>query len=313
MSTAYTARLGYVFGAGAYLCWGLFPLYWKLLRPSSPVELLAHRILWSSLAVAAIVTAVWRWGRVGRLVVQPRRLGAISLVSALIAVNWGTYIYGVNTDRVVETSLGYFITPLVSVLLGVLVLGERLRPGQWVAVGIGTAAVGVLTIDYGRAPHIALVLAATFGLYGLLKKRLGLPAVDGLLVESAVLAVPALVVIGVLTARGDSTFGEVSSGHTALVMLTGVITVVPLLLFAGAANRIPLSAIGLLQYLAPVLQLGCGVVIYGEPMPPPRLVGFGLVWLALAVFTWDGLRRVRDRSVAGRQRPDREPVTSAAR
>ena len=313
MSTADAARLGYAFGVGAYLSWGLFPLYWKLLRPSSAVELLAHRILWSWLAVAAIVTVLSRWARVRHLVVQPRRLGAISLVSALIAVNWGTYIYGVNTDRVVETSLGYFITPLVSVLLGVFVLRERLRAGQWVAVSIGTAAVGVLTVDYGRAPHIALVLAATFGLYGLLKKRLGLPAVDGLLVESAVLAVPALVVIGVLTARGGSTFGEVSSGHTALVMLTGVITAVPLLLFAGAANRIPLSGIGLLQYLTPVLQLGCGVLIYNEPMPRTRLVGFCLVWLALVVFTWDGLRRVRDRSNAGRTRPDREPAISVAR
>jgi chloramphenicol-sensitive protein RarD len=313
MSAAYTARTGYLFAVGAYLCWGLFPLYWKLLRPSSPVELLAHRILWSSLAMVAIVTVVRSWGRVGRLVVQPRRLIAISVVSALIAVNWGTYIYGVNTDRVVETSLGYFITPLVSVLLGVLVLRERLRPGQWVAVGIGTAAVGVLTVDYGRAPHIALVLAATFGLYGLLKKRIGVPAVDGLLVESAILAGPALLVIGVLMARGDSAFGEVSSGHTTLVMLTGVITAVPLLLFAGAANRIPLSAIGLLQYLAPVLQLGCGVLIYNEPMPPARLVGFGLVWLALAVFTWDGLSRVRLRSVADPPPSDRVPAASVAR
>jgi chloramphenicol-sensitive protein RarD len=307
------ARSGYLFAIGAYLSWGLFPIYFKLLRPSSPVEILAHRIVWSCLVVILIVTVARTWRRIGRLVVQPRRLGAISLVSLLIAVNWGTYIYGVNTDRVVETSLGYFITPLVSVLLGVLVLRERLSPAQWAAVGIGAVAVGVLTVDYGRAPHIALILAATFGMYGLLKKRLGLPAVDGLLVESSVLMLPALVVVGVLVARGQSTFGEVSAAHTTLVVLSGAITAGPLLLFAGAANRIPLSAIGLLQYLAPILQLGCGVLIYKEPMPPARLAGFGLVWLALAVFTGDGLRRVRARTAAGRLRPDTEPAASVAR
>jgi chloramphenicol-sensitive protein RarD len=304
------ARSGYLFAIGAYLSWGLFPIYFKLLRPSPPLEILSHRIVWSCLVIALIVTVARTWRRVGRLLVRPRKLGAISLISLLIAVNWFTYIYGVNTDRVVETSLGYFITPLVSVLLGVAVLRERLHTAQWVAVGIGAAAVGVLTVDYGRAPYIALILAATFGLYGLLKKRLGLPAVDGLLVESGVLALPALAFLGVLLARGDSTFGEVSAGHTTLVVLSGVITAVPLLLFAGAANRIPLSAIGLLQYLAPILQLGCGVLIYNEPMPPARLAGFGLVWLALAVFTWDGLRRVRARTVAGRLHPDTEPAAS---
>jgi chloramphenicol-sensitive protein RarD len=307
------ARSGYLFGVVAYLCWGLFPIYWKLLRPSAAMELLAHRIFWSFLAVAVIVTIARTWRRTGRLVGQPRRLGAITLIAVLIAVNWWTYIHGVNTDRIVETSLGYFIAPLVSVLLGVLVLRERLRPAQWVAVGVGAAAVGVLTVDYGRAPYIALILAASFGLYGLLKKRLAQPAVDGLLVESGVLALPAVVYIGVLMATGRSTFGEVSPTHTALVVLSGVVTAVPLLLFAGAANRIPLSAIGLLQYLAPTIQLGCGVLIYHEPMPPARLAGFGLVWLALAVFTWDGLRRVRARSVAARLRPDTEPAASVVR
>jgi chloramphenicol-sensitive protein RarD len=295
---------GYVYGIAAYLCWGLFPIYWRLLRPSSPVELLAHRIVWSFLAMALIVTVARGWRRVGRLTRNPARVGMISIVSVLIAVNWATYIYGVNTDRVVETSLGYFITPLVSVLLGVVVLRERLSPAQWTAVGIGAAAVGVLTIDYGRAPYLALILAATFGLYGLLKKRLALPAMDGLLVESGVLALPAIGYVLYLVNRGDSTFGQVSVGHTILLVSTGVITAVPLLLFAGAANRIPLSAIGLLQYLAPILQLGCGVLLFGEPMPPVRLAGFALVWTALAVFTWDGLRRVRARSVAGRVQPD---------
>ncbi len=181
----------------------------------------------------------------------------------------------------------------MTVLLGVVVLRERLRPAQWAAIGIGAVAVGVLTIDYGHVPVLALVLAVTFGLYGLIKKRLAVPATDGLLLESGMLALPALAFLLLLGTRSESTFGHVSGGHTALLVVSGVVTAVPLLLFAGAANRIPLSAIGLLQYLAPILQLGCGVLIFGEPMPPARLAGFALVWLALALFTWDGIRYVR--------------------
>lgn len=290
------SRRGYLFGIGAYLCWGFFPLYWKLLRPSTPVEILAHRIVWS-LAVVAILVGVTRgWRRIAALRQTPGKIGLIGLASTIIAVNWGTYIYGVNADRVVETSLGYFINPLVTVLLGVIVLRERLRPAQWAAIAVGAAAVGVLTADYGHVPYIALVLAATFALYGLIKKRVGVPAADGLLVESAVLAVPALGFLAILGARGTSTFTDVSVWHTILLIGSGLVTAIPLLLFAGAANRIPLSAIGLLQYLAPVLQLGCGVIVFGEPMPPARLAGFALVWLALAVFTWDGIRQARTRA-----------------
>jgi chloramphenicol-sensitive protein RarD len=211
----------------------------------------------------------------------------------VISVNWGLYIYGVNSDHVVETSLGYFINPLVTVLLGVLVLRERLRPAQWVALGIGAVAVAVLTVDYGRLPWIALSLAASFGTYGLIKKSLALPAAEGLFVESAFLAAPAVAYLGWLAAQHRSTFGHVSAGHTALLVLAGAVTAIPLLLFAGAANRIPLSALGLLQYLTPVLQLGCGVLVYHEPMPPGRLAGFALVWTALVVFTWDGIRNAR--------------------
>jgi chloramphenicol-sensitive protein RarD len=293
-------RKGYAFALGAYACWGLFPLYWKLLRPAGPVEILAHRILWSFVFVAVVITVVRGWRSIARLARQRHAMIMIGFASIAIAVNWGTYIYGVNADRVVETSLGYFINPLVTVALGVIVLRERLRAAQWVALGIGAIAVGVLTVDYGHVPYLALTLAASFGTYGLIKKRLGVPAVDGLLVESGALALPALAYLGVLAARGDSTFGHSSAGHTALLVLAGAVTAVPLLLFAGAANRIPLSAIGLLQYLAPILQLACGVLIYGEPMPPARLAGFALVWLALAVFTWDGVRNMRAQS---RSRP----------
>jgi len=286
-------RRGYLFGLGAYGLWGFFPLYWKLLRPANPIEILAHRVVWSVLFVALVLLAVRRWRVVAGLARRPRTLAGLALAAVLVGANWLTYIYGVNTDHVVETSLGYFINPLVTVLLGVGVLRERLRPAQWAALGVGAVAVAVLTVDYGRLPWIALTLAFSFGLYGLVKKRLGLPAAEGLFVESAVLAAPALAYLGVLMARGSSTFGHVSAGHTALLVLAGAVTAVPLLLFAGAANRIPLSALGVLQYTAPILQLACGVLIYHEPMPPARLAGFALVWVALAVFSWDGIRHAR--------------------
>jgi chloramphenicol-sensitive protein RarD len=288
-----SGRRGYLFGVLAYLCWGLFPLFWKLLRPSSAGELLAQRIVWSFVFVLLVIAVTRGWRRIGGLLRQRRTLGLAALAAVLVTINWGTYIYGVNTDRVVETSLGYFINPLVTVLLGVVVLRERLRPTQWAAIGVGAVAVLVLTVDTGHVPYLALTLALSFGTYGLIKKRLGVPALDGLCLESSVLALPALAVILVLVARGESSFGHVSAGHTALVVISGVVTAVPLLLFAGAANRIPLSAIGLLQYLAPILQLACGVLVFHEPMPPARLAGFALVWLALAVFTIDGVRHVR--------------------
>ncbi|HEX6873551.1 MAG TPA: EamA family transporter RarD [Micromonosporaceae bacterium] len=286
-------RRGYLFGVAAYLCWGLFPLYWKLLRPATPVEILAHRVVWSLVFVALIITASRHWAQIRTLLRRPDRLRLIMLASVVIGVNWGVYIYGVNSDRVVETSLGYFINPLVTVLLGVFVLRERLRRLQWVAIGVGAAAVAVLTADYGHVPYLALSLAVSFGLYGLIKKRLAVPATNSLLMESAVLALPALAYIGVLIATDRSTFGQISLSHSLLVIAAGLVTSVPLLLFAGAANRIPLSALGLLQYLAPVLQLGCGVLVYHEPMPPARLAGFMLVWVALAIFTWDGIRSAR--------------------
>ncbi|NES13297.1 MULTISPECIES: EamA family transporter RarD [Micromonospora] len=286
-------RLGYLYGFGAYLIWGFFPIYLKLLRPAGPVEILAHRIVWSVVFVALVLAALRNIGFLRALARRPRALAGITAAAALIAVNWGTYIYGVNSDRVVETALGYFINPLVIVLIGVFLLHERLRPAQWVALGIGGVAVAVLTVDYGRLPYLALTLAFSFAGYGLVKKRLGLPAAEGLFVESAVLALPALGYLAWLTRQGTSTFGHVSVGHTLLLVLAGAVTAIPLLLFAGAANRLPLSTLGMLQYVGPILQLGCGVLIYHEPMPPARLAGFALVWLALVVFTTDAVRQAR--------------------
>jgi chloramphenicol-sensitive protein RarD len=286
-------RRGYLFGFAAYACWGFFPLYFKLLRPAGPVEILAHRIVWSAVFMAIVLAVARRWRTLRELMRQPRAVGGIAIAAALIGLNWGTYIYGVNSDQVVETSLGYFINPLVTVALGVLILRERLRRLQLIAVGIAGGAVTVLTVDYGRLPWLALTLAFTFGLYGLIKKWLMLPAAEGLIVEALVLTLPSLLYLGWLTARGDLVFGTVSAWHTLALVLGGAVTALPLLLFASAANRLPLSALGVLQYVAPVLQLACGVLVFQEPMPAPRLAGFALVWVALMVFTWDGIRNAR--------------------
>lgn len=287
------ARRGYLYGLGAYTLWGFFPLYIRLLKPAGPIEILAHRVVWSVLFVALLLAAARNWRFLLHLRRRPAAFAGIVLAAALIGINWGTYIYGVNSERVVETALGYFINPLVVVLLGVFALGERLRAAQWAALGIGGGAVVVLTVDYGRPPYLALTLAASFGGYSLVKKRLGLPAAEGMFVESAVLALPALGYLGWLVWHAESTFGHVSAGHTVLLMLAGAATAIPLLLFAGAANRLTLTSLGILQYLAPVIQLIFGVLVFHEPMPPARLAGFALVWLALVVFTVDGIRQVR--------------------
>jgi len=306
-------RRGYLYGLTAYVLWGFFPIYFKLLRPAPPLEILAHRVLWSVLFISLLLLAMRNWRFVGRLVRDRRLLGGVTLAAVLIGMNWATYIYGVNSSRVVETALGYFITPLVVVLLGVTVQAERLRAWQWAAVGTGALAVAVLTVDYGRLPYIALVLAASFGSYSLVKKRLGLPPAEGLFVESAVLAVPALGYLAWLNAAGGAEFGHVSVGHTLLMVLSGLFTAVPLLLFAGAANRVPLVGIGILQYVAPILQLGCGVLIFHEPMPAARLAGFGLVWIALIIFTVDGIRgarAARGRTAAGPAAATAEPAAA---
>jgi chloramphenicol-sensitive protein RarD len=303
-------RLGYLYGIGAYGLWGFMPLYIKLLVPAGSVEVLAHRVIWSVAVIAVVLFVVRGWRVLWRLARRPAALGSVALAAGILAVNWGTYIYGVNSDRVVETALGYFINPLVVVLLGVGVHSERLRAAQWIAVGIGGTAVVVLTVNYGRIPYIALTVALSFAAYGLLKKRLGLPAAQGLFVESAVLALPALGYLGWLVWRADSTFAAISPGHTALLVAAGVVTAIPLLFFAGAANRIPLTGLGMLQYITPILQLGCGVLVFREPMPPARLAGFALVWAALTVFAVDGVRHARTGTFVERVRPPR-PVTVA--
>ncbi|MGO4754737.1 EamA family transporter RarD, partial [Streptomyces sp. 2MCAF27] len=273
--------------------WGLVPLFWPLLEPAGAVEILAHRMVWSLLAVALVLLVLRRWSWIRPLLRQPARLGMIAIAAAVISVNWGLYIWGVNSGHVVETSLGYFINPLVSIGFGVLLLHERLRPVQWVAVGVGVAAVAVLSVGYGSLPWIALTLAFSFATYGLVKKRIGLGGLESLAAETAVQFLPALGFVIFLTARGDSTFGSEGAGHSALLASSGLITAVPLICFGTAAVRLPLSTIGMLQYIAPIFQFALGVVVFHESMPPERWAGFSLVWLALALLTWDALRTAR--------------------
>ncbi|GAA5075179.1 chloramphenicol-sensitive protein RarD [Thermocatellispora tengchongensis] len=304
-------RRGLLYGVAAYTMWGLFPLYWPLLEPSAPVEILAHRMVWALAAVLGILAVRRHWGWMGTLARQPRILGLLALAALIISVNWGVYIYAVNTGHVVESALGYFINPLVSVLFGVVLLRERLRRWQWVAVGLGTVAVVVLTVDYGRPPWIALVLAFSFGTYGLVKKTANVGAAEGLAVESLVLLLPAAGYLVFLESAGSGTFGEAGAVHAGLLVLSGVVTAVPLLCFSAAAVRVPLTVVGLLQYIAPVLQFLCGVLVVRETMPASRWAGFAIVWVALAVFTWDSLRTAR-RARQERER-EREPLAQAVR
>ncbi|MFD3652563.1 EamA family transporter RarD [Streptomyces sp. NPDC058620] len=286
-------RAGLLYGIGAYGMWGLVPLFWPLMKPSGAVEILAHRMVWSLGVVGIALLLVRRWAWVGELVRQPRKLGLIAIAAAVITVNWGLYIWAVNNGQVVEASLGYFINPLVTIAMGVLLLGERLRPAQWVAVGTGFAAVLVLAIGYGRPPWISLTLAFSFATYGLVKKKVNMGGLESLAAETAVLFLPALGFLLWLGARGEATFTAGGAWHGVLLAATGIVTAAPLVCFGAAAIRVPLSTLGLLQYLAPVFQFALGILYFHEAMPPERWAGFSLVWLALTLLTWDALRTAR--------------------
>jgi chloramphenicol-sensitive protein RarD len=307
------ARRGTAYGFGAYVLWGAFPLYFRALDASGALEILLHRVLWS-LVFCLLLMLVLRSGRDLRAVLRsPRQVALLGAAAVAIAVNWGIYIYAVNSGQVVEAALGYFINPLVTVALGVVVLRERLRVAQWAAVGVGIVAVVVLTVAYGHAPLIALSLAATFGFYGLIKNRVGgrVGALAGLTTETLVLAPPALIAVLVLGARGDGTFGADPPWQALLLISAGLVTVAPLLLFAAAARRVPLVTMGLLQYLTPVLQLLCGVLLLGEHMAPARWAGFVLVWAALVILSADslaGARRARRARSQATAPPEAVPV-----
>jgi chloramphenicol-sensitive protein RarD len=289
-------------GAAAYLLWGAFPLYWPLLEPGGAVEILAHRILWSMLTMGFLVLVIGRRQAL-KAIWSDRRVRLLLVVAAFtISVNWATYIYGVNNGRVVETSLGYFINPLVTVLMGVVLLKERLRQLQWVAMGIGFVAVSVLAWDYGRLPYVALILAFSFGTYGLAKKTANVGAVESLAFETAVIAPFAAAYVVWLGATGAAEFGANGAGHALLYTTTGIVTAIPLICFGAAATRISMVSLGLLQYLAPILQFALGVLVFHEDMPPGRWAGFVLVWIALSIFTVEAInhrRRQLQLTVAG--------------
>ncbi|MEV4425038.1 EamA family transporter RarD [Streptomyces sp. NPDC053792] len=307
MKTENDGRAGLLYGIGAYGMWGLVPLFWPLLKPAGAIEILAHRMVWSLAFVGIALLALRRWAWIPELVRSPRKLGLITVAAAVITVNWGLYIWSVNTGHVVEASLGYFINPLVTIALGVLVLKERLRPAQWAAVGVGLSAVLVLAVGYGQPPWISLTLAFSFAVYGLVKKKVNIGGLESLAAETAVQFLPALGYLVWLGTRGTLAFGSHGAGHTALLAATGIVTAAPLVCFGAAAIRVPLSTLGLLQYLAPTFQFLLGVVYFHEEMPPERWAGFSLVWLALTILTWDALRAAR------KSRAAVEAAASAAR
>jgi len=280
-------RRGFLLGAAAYGMWGLFPLYWPLLEPAGALEILAHRMLWSMLTMGVLVLVLRRTAEFRALLRSRRTFLLLAGAAFVITLNWATFIYGVNSGKVVETSLGYFVNPLVTVLMGVLILGERLRRLQWWAVGLACVAVVVLTLDYGRLPWVACVLALSFGTYGLAKKQANVGAVESLALETLLVAPFAGAYVVYLILSGTSSFGSEGAGHSLLLVSSGLVTAVPLICFGAAATRVSMVTLGLLQYLAPILQFTLGLVYFHESMPAGRWVGFVLVWGALALFTYE--------------------------
>ena len=278
---------GVLSAAGAYILWGFFPIYFHALNNVPPFEVVAHRIVWSFLFVLLVVL-IRREFLSFRSAITPRTLRIYLIAGVLLSVNWMIYIYGINSGFVVEASLGYFINPLVNVLLGVLLFRERLRPLQWVPVGLAAVGVTYLAINYGTLPWIALGLAFTFGMYGLVKKVAPLGSLHGLTLETSTIFLPALAYLSYLGLKGDSSFGQASWVTTLLLALTGVITAIPLLFFASGARLVPLTTLGLLQYISPMMQFITGVFLFHEPFTSARLIGFCIIWVALLIFSVEG-------------------------
>jgi chloramphenicol-sensitive protein RarD len=282
-------HIGMLYAATAYAIWGIFPIYFKSLQAIPPAEILLHRMLWSLLFVAAVLAWRKQWAWLGEVLRKPKVLAGFAASALLLSSNWFIYIWAVNNGRVLDSSLGYFINPLFNVLLGFLVLRERLRPIQWIAVALAAIGVVWLTWHGGQPPWVALALATTFGLYGLLRKTAVLGALEGLALETLLLFPLALGYLIVLTLRHQNSFVSAPTSLQVLLAAAGPITAIPLLLFASGARRIPLSLLGLLQYIGPTLQLLLGVWLYHEPFGGMRLIGFALIWSALAVYSLEGM------------------------
>lgn len=279
---------GIWYGIGAYAAWGVLPVFWKLLQHVPALQIVSHRIVWSCVLLCAVLALSGQWREFRSAVRQPRVLGIYLSAAALIGVNWFVYVWAVNADFIVETSLGYFINPLVSVALGVIFLRERLRPWQWLPVGLATVGVLYLTFIYGALPWIALTLAFAFGFYGLLKKVAPLGSLYGLTLETAILSPLVLIYLIAIEWSGEGAFLHTGLLTDVLIICAGVVTSVPMLLFASAARRIPLSLVGVLQYIAPTLQFLIGVFVYGEAFDLRRLLGFSIIWVALLIFGIEG-------------------------
>lgn len=283
-------RTGILSAALAFLCWGLFPLYFHAISDVPPMQILVHRVLWSLLFLTIILAARRQWAWLGALRSRPRVIGSFAISSLLLSGNWLLYIWAVNNGHVIEASLGYFINPLVNVMLGYLVLKERLRPVQWAAIALAACGVLWLTWQAGQMPWIALILAASFGGYGLMRKTAALGALEGLSFETLILFPFALGYLGWLTMHGQNSFVTTDSDTTRwLLVAAGPITAIPLLLFASGARKIPLSVLGLLQYIGPTIQMSLGIFVFHEAFTAARLVGFVLIWSALALYAAEGL------------------------
>lgn len=282
-------RTGMLYAIAAYTIWGLFPIYFKALQEVPPTEILLHRIVWSLVFLAGVLAWRRQWSWIGSALRRPKVLAGFTASAILLSTNWFIYIWAVNQGRVVDGSLGYFINPLVNVLLGFLVLRERLRPGQWTAIGLAALGVAWLTWQSGHPPWIGLMLAATFGLYGLLRKTAALGPLEGLSLETMILFPIAFGTLAMLTVNGGNAFLHAPQSSQWLLAAAGPITAIPLLLFAAGARRIPLSLLGILQYIGPTLQLLLGVWLYNEPFGGARMIGFAMIWGALLLYSLEGL------------------------
>lgn len=288
---------GIWYAIGAYAFWGLFPIYWKWLHQVGALEVISHRIIWSCVILIIVIVALRQWNAFRQAALKPRILKIYAVAGVLLTINWLVYVWAVNAGFVVESSLGYYINPLVSVVLGVVFLHERLRSWQWLALAIATIGVLYLTIVYGSLPWIALALALSFGTYGLVKKTAPLGSLYGLALETSIVFIPALAFLLFVEATSQGAFLHDGIVPDLLMMGAGVVTTIPLLLFASATQRIPLSLIGILQYVSPTEQFLLGVLVYGEPFTPVQFIGFAMVWIALIIFGVEGFLNHRAQPV----------------
>lgn len=286
---------------GAYSIWGFFPVYWKLLKHVPALQLLGHRIGWSFILLVMVLLVTQRWKDFRKAIGSPRIMRTYLVAAILIGVNWLTYVWAVNAGFIVETSLGYYINPLVSVLLGVMVLKEKIRKWQWVAIGLAALGVLYLTISYGSLPWIALTLAFSFGFYGLVKKTAPLNSIQGLTLETGILFVPSIAWLLYSDIAGEGAFLHTGWQSDMLMVGAGLATTIPLLMFASATKMIPLSMVGILQYIAPTIQFLIAVLVYHEPFSSARVIGFVIVWLALAIFGIEGWITQRSAKLSHKQ------------